>query len=1539
VVVKAVWAALALVMALVCGMGCKGGGKAGDEGALGVDNPKLEAWDVPIGEVPELLSGNVRAVAVEKGGALWFGTYEGGVSRYDPKSGAWTTFTTKDGLASDIVQAIVVDREGALWFGTSGGGVSRYDPKSGAWKTFTTKDGLVSDKVQALAVDWKGALWCGTSGDGVSRYDPKSRVWTTFTTKNGLANDTVNALAVDGEGALWFGTFGGGVSRYDPKSGAWTTFTTKDGLASDIVQAIVVDREGALWFGTSGGGVSRYDPKSGAWKTFTTRDGLASDRVQALAVDGEGALWFGTFGGGVSRYDPKSGAWTTFTTRDGLASDIVQALAVDRQGALWFGTFLDGTSRYDPKSGAWTTFTTRDGLASDIVQALAVDRQGALWFGTFLGGTSRYDPKSGAWKTFTTRNGFVSDVMQALAVDGKGALWFGTGGGLSRYDPKSEAWRTFTKKDGLASDIVQALAVDREDALWCGTFGGGVSRYDPKSRAWTTFTMKDGLASNTVNAMAMDGEGALWFGTFGGGVSRYDPKSGAWKTFTTKGGLASDLVQAIVVDGEGALWFGTFGGGVSRYDPKSGAWKTFTTKDGLASDHVQPIEVDRKGALWLAGHDEVNKIVFGTNEAGALLSIVAMEPNRSVVANHETLVVTRPAGLSYSKMADAPRALPNYPAGAEAKILAPGPDGSVWVGTNLGGLVLRKPGQDLQLTQEKGLPSMTVTALASISPDNKRVWVGTTGGAVLVGRNGSELRVERTLAWKDMPTGPVDALTGTNDGSIFIAYNALPAERFRDLEIAKRRAKTRVWHISPDDSAKEVRSTDAFAKSDVRALVFSEKHARLWAGTSAGLFVATPTNDSDADASGLDTAGFQPVTGQGRLTPAPIRKLAIAPDAFDTLWMTVDKQGDTPPFLVGFRPGTGWVYNLTQERGIPAGKAIDDLTFTDDGELVVLVGSKLAKGHVFVPVTPPISNTPSWSWAFLALGVALAGAGGTTYSLRRNAFARRLRRTPQSLLALPLPAVSSAFQALRRAHGLEEVWTQLDLPAQTLPFVEPLASSAPPGAAQLRALAELLGMAAAEVATVEITSHPHGLLVLSAHLPYPPPLRVHPIALVAMDVAEARRADPARVRETLESALKQAGHRFELPYLLLADSEVADDILPANLAGLHLGEAERKALLFAHSPASTLAGMLHTRGLFAMSPYDTSGSVKEEQMFFGRASLLRELLLAASVQQIIVGPRRVGKTSLLKNLLRELPARRPDTEVFFLDLLGITDPLKAARALARQLKIEIPTDADPETALVDLLRSRFDGAAKKGVILIDEADGLVEADAKRGFPLLKAMRALQAEGHCSFVLAGYLYLYREAMNQSSPLYNFATLRLLGPLDPAAARDLALVPMQRLGVTYADASLPARIAELTGGYPSFVQLLCDALLKELKGGDLTLTAVHVAHAERSPRVSGELGDMFRLNAGNLTQIAVYGLLSRDSFTSADTEEALKRALGPAVPRGAVEQALLELRIFGFAVAEEGRYTWAIPLLRETLQAADPRLASARLVEELREEPEV
>ena len=56
-----------------------------------------------------------------------------------------TTYTTVDGLAYNIVRSIAIDSEGNIWFGTWGGGVSKFDGKR--WTTYTISEYTISDKV------------------------------------------------------------------------------------------------------------------------------------------------------------------------------------------------------------------------------------------------------------------------------------------------------------------------------------------------------------------------------------------------------------------------------------------------------------------------------------------------------------------------------------------------------------------------------------------------------------------------------------------------------------------------------------------------------------------------------------------------------------------------------------------------------------------------------------------------------------------------------------------------------------------------------------------------------------------------------------------------------------------------------------------------------------------------------------------------------------------------------------------------------------------------------------------------------------------------------------------------------------------------------------------------------------------------------------------------------------------------------------------------------------------------------------------------
>ena len=94
------------------------------------------------------------------------------------------------------------DKAGNLWCGTIGGGVSKYDGKS--FTTYTTKQGLASDRVFSISQDKAGNLWFGTYDGGVSKYDGQS--FTTYTTTQGLADKFVSHVQEDSKGNLWFAT-------------------------------------------------------------------------------------------------------------------------------------------------------------------------------------------------------------------------------------------------------------------------------------------------------------------------------------------------------------------------------------------------------------------------------------------------------------------------------------------------------------------------------------------------------------------------------------------------------------------------------------------------------------------------------------------------------------------------------------------------------------------------------------------------------------------------------------------------------------------------------------------------------------------------------------------------------------------------------------------------------------------------------------------------------------------------------------------------------------------------------------------------------------------------------------------------------------------------------------------------------------------------------------------------------------------------------------------------------------------------------------
>ncbi len=208
----------------------------------------FELWDV-------FVDRNKRLWIASMDGVFWLDGNE--FQRYPlPAMKAEHKFEFTPNMVYEIFQ----DRDGVMWFCTDGAGVIRDDGKTQT--SFTVKDGLASNFVCTVVQDARGEFWFGTSNGGVSHFDGK-KFTTHLRTKEyseALGWGRFMGLHVDKNGDVWFGACGSvrGAYRYDGKK--FHLYSKPDGLGDGHIASISEDRQGNLWFGTTAG-VYRYDGK------------------------------------------------------------------------------------------------------------------------------------------------------------------------------------------------------------------------------------------------------------------------------------------------------------------------------------------------------------------------------------------------------------------------------------------------------------------------------------------------------------------------------------------------------------------------------------------------------------------------------------------------------------------------------------------------------------------------------------------------------------------------------------------------------------------------------------------------------------------------------------------------------------------------------------------------------------------------------------------------------------------------------------------------------------------------------------------------------------------------------------------------------------------------------------------------------------------------------------------------------------------------------------------------------------------------------
>jgi hypothetical protein len=266
-----------------------------------------------------------------------------------------------------------------------------------------------------------------------------------------------------------------------------------------------------------------------------------------------------------------------------------------------------------------------------------------------------------------------------------------------------------------------------------------------------------------------------------------------------------------------------------------------------------------------------------------------------------------------------------------------------------------------------------------------------------------------------------------------------------------------------------------------------------------------------------------------------------------------------------------------------------------------------------------------------------------------------------------------------------------------------------------------------------------------------------------------------------------------------------------------IGAEEQKNILSSRRPSGELLDLVAAQvPLSYLSPYETRAPVTGSR-FFGREHEIARILANPDTNHAILGIRRIGKTSLLRETQRLLLEREQAARVVYLECSDLLSTDDYIREVVRKLNPrELPRLHMQKFVFFfpNFLERMSKLNKSKIIFLLDEVDNLVIM--QRGdWELFRMLRASSNKGACQYIIAGFREALQEQYTLDSPFYNFAQEIRLSEFTRQQARDLIVTPMENLRVRFHDQEeVINRIYEETAGHPNLIQYYCLILLRRL-----------------------------------------------------------------------------------------------------------------------------
>jgi ligand-binding sensor domain-containing protein/signal transduction histidine kinase len=446
--------------------------------------------------------------------------------------------------------------------------------------------------------------------------------------------------------------------------------------------------------------------------------------------------------------------------------------------------------------------------------------------------------------TWQTEDGLPQNSVTALVQTRDGYVWMTTFTGLVRFDGVGFTVFDRGNTPALKSSRLIRLFEDRGGTLWIISEFGDLTRL--REGRFEMVTAVEGLPASGAGILCEDAKGVIWLADRSGELHRWDHgKFRPVPISNTVGGPPTNFV----IDREGQLWVGQKRGYVARTE--NGRYVRVTNQEGH-NFNLSYLAPARDGGVWVATYSELQKLKTDGQPAGQRRFPVSGQSVTTLCEEADGtvwlgtygggLLLCEPSGVvtQIGRVEDVTLDL--------VLSLCKDREGNLWIGTNGRGLNRMKPRVFEVYDIAKGV---TENIVMSVTEDREGgVWLGMNGGGVNVIRSGQVFKPVR------LPINFIWSVLGDVNGGLWIGsygagvghYNGSTVEWYRidprradELALALYQDRQGVVWVGGNFGVARFAGghfatlpmADGLSQNDVRALA-GDTEGNLYIGTMGG---------------------------------------------------------------------------------------------------------------------------------------------------------------------------------------------------------------------------------------------------------------------------------------------------------------------------------------------------------------------------------------------------------------------------------------------------------------------------------------------------------------------------------------------------------------------------------------------------------------------------------------------------------------------------------------------------------------------------------